>query len=273
LRCTINPPVLLVLATQTVLITSCYEQPLNERVRLLLRLEFLFEKVTQTATGQSVWDSRTALQGLFEILSLTGRNEVRSELLKELERHAASLGRLRQSPGVDTGILDTILQDIAQAVDGLRGQNNLVLEAVRRTDFLSAIRQRSGIPGGTCQFDLPALHYWLQQDSTVRTYHLTHWLEPLQPMQEAVNLILGLIRDSALPRQAVAVRGFFQQALDSTAPNQLVRVMLSSEQGVFPEISGGRHRVSIRFMEQPDPNQRAGQSTEDIDFWLVCCVI
>jgi cell division protein ZapD len=253
--------------------TCCYEQPLNERIRLLLRLEFLFEKVIQTASGQSVWDSRTALQGLSEILSLTGRNEVRSELLKELERHAASLGRLRQSPGVDTDVLDTVLQDIAQAVNNLRGQDNLALEAVRRNDFLSALRQRSGIPGGTCQFDLPALHYWLQQDSTVRAYHLTQWLEPLQPMQEAVNLILGLIRDSALPRQAVAVRGFFQQTLNSTAPNQLVRVILSSEQGVFPEISGGRHRVSIRFMEQPDPNQRAGQSTEDIDFWLVCCVI
>jgi cell division protein ZapD len=261
------------LSRQTVSTTICYEQPLNERVRLLLRLEFLFAKVSQTATGQSIWDSLTALQGLFEILSLTNRNELKAEFFKELERHAVFLGRLRQNPGVDTDILDAILQEISLTVDGLRGLNNLAVDALRRNEFLSAIRQRSSIPGGTCQFDIPALYHWLQQDSTVRTYHLAHWLEPLQPMQQAVELILRLIRDSAVPRRALAIRGFFQHSLNGTAPNQLVRVMLSAEQGVFPEISGGRHRFSIRFIAQPDPSQRASQSTDDIDFWLVCCVI
>ena len=252
--------------------TICYEQPLNERIRLLLRLEFLFEKINQTAVGDSIWDSLTALQGLFEILGMSGRNEFRSDFLKELERHAAILGRLRQSAQVDTELLDTILQEITVTIEGLRGLNHVALEALRRNEFLSAVRQRSGVPGGICQFDLPALHYWLQQDSAVRTHHLCNWLEPLQPLQLAIELLLKLVRDSAVPREALAARGFFQQTLDSHSPNQLVRVWLPQELGTFPEISGGRHRFTIRFMEQPDPDQRASQSKGDIHFWLACCV-
>ena len=252
--------------------TICYEQPLNERIRLLLRLEFLFEKINQTAIGDSTWESLIALQGLLEILGMAGRNEFRSDFLKELERHAALLERLRRSAQVDTELLDAILREITIAIEGLRGLNYLALEALRRNEFLSTVRQRSAIPGGICQFDLPALHYWLQQDSSVRIRHLSNWLEPLQPLQLAIELLLKLVRDSAEPREVVAVRGFFQQTLDSHSPNQLVRVWLPAEVGAFPEISGGRHRFTIRFMEQPDPNQRASQSKGDIQFWLACCV-
>ena len=254
------------------LATICYEQPLNERIRLLLRLEFLFEKIDQTAVGDSIWESLTALQGLLEILGMAGRNEFRSDFLKELERHAALLQRLRRSTQVDTELLDAILREIALTIEGLRGLNHMALEALRRNEFLSAVRQRSAVPGGICQFDLPVLHYWLQQDSSVRSRHLNDWLEPLQPLQLAIDLLLKLVRDSAEPREVVAARGFFQQTLDSHFPNQLVRVWLPAEVGAFPEISGGRHRFTIRFMEQPDPNQRASQSKGDIQFWLACCV-
>ena len=170
------------------------------------------------------------------------------------------------------GVLDAILREIGITIEGLRGLNHMALEALRRNEFLSAVRQRSAVPGGICQFDLPTLHYWLQQDSSVRIRHLDNWLEPLQPLQLAIDLLLKLVRDSADPRQAVAVCGFFQQTLDSHSPNQLVRVWLPAEVGAFPEISGGRHRFTIRFMEQPDPNQRASQSEGDIQFWLACCV-
>ena len=37
-----------------------YEQPLNERMRTFLRLEFLFKQVQYLATKESSWDSRGA---------------------------------------------------------------------------------------------------------------------------------------------------------------------------------------------------------------------
>lgn len=251
----------------------CYEQPLNERVRSLLRLEFLFHQVDHALAGYSTWDSRTALLGLFDILAVTGRNEFKGELLKELERHAATLNRLRQSPGIDSDTLSAVLAEIGAVIGRIHRLDSLALDAVRQIDFLSAIHKRSQVPGGTCRFDLPALYHWLQQDSLVRDEHLQEWLAPFAPLREAVALILQLIRESAIPQPEIAIRGFFQRGLDPGAPNQLIRVLLSPGGILFPEISGGRHRFTIRFLDQPDPNHRATQSRADVEFDLACCVI
>lgn len=254
--------------------TVCYEQPLNERTRALLRLEFLFQQVEYATAGSTHWDSRLALQGLFDILDLTGRNEFKGELLKELERHAATLGRLQQTPGVDAATLDQVLAKIAQVTQRIyRKLDNPRIDAVRQTDFLGAIHKRHHVPGGTCRFDVPALHHWLQQDDAVRNRHIQEWLEPFAPMREAVVLILQMVRDSATLHAEIAVQGFFQRGLDGTAANQLIRVLLQVGNAIFPEISAGQHRFTIRFLEQPDPNRRAVQSRADIPFELACCAI
>lgn len=255
--------------------TLCYEQPLNERIRALLRLEFAFQQVEYAVAGGCAgWESRMALQGLFDIFDLTGRNEFKGELLKELERHAATLGRLRQTPGVDASTLDRILTEIARVTERAHNDlDNWSMDAVRQTDFLSAVYKRNHVPGGACCFDLPGLHYWLHQDNAVRNRCLQEWMEPFAPMREAVFLILQLIRESAAPYPEVARRGFFQRGLDNAASHQLIRVLLPSDTGVFPEISAGRHRFAIRFLEQPDPNRRAVQSTDDVAFELACCAM
>lgn len=75
------------------------------------------------------------------------------------------------------------------------------------------------------------------------------------------------------PHPEVAYRGFFQRSLDSNTSHQIIRVLLPHEEAIFPEISGGRHRFTIHFLEQPNPNRRAIQRTTDIPFELACCVI
>lgn len=253
--------------------TVCYEHPLNERVRALLRLEFLFQQVNHAMMNDSVWDSRMALQGLFDIFSLTSRNEFKGDLLKELERHAITLSRLRQTPGVDNSALEGVLVKINEVIRRIHCSDNQTQDAVRQTDFLSTAHKRSHIPGGCCQFDLPALYYWLQAAHPVRVEHLQGWLAPFGAMQDAIALILQLIRESAKPRSEIAVKGFFQRGLDSGAPHQLIRVLVPLQWGCFPEISGGRHRFSIHFLSQPNPNCRAVQHIADIPFQLACCAI
>ena len=250
-----------------------YEQPLNERMRALLRLEFLFQQVEHALDGRSTWDTRGALQGLFNILAVTGRNELKKELIKELERHAAALGRLRQSPGVNPQALSEVLTEISEVICQIHRINTLGMDALRQNEFLGVAQQRFQVPGGACRFDLPALHYWLQQAPEIRHQHLQEWLAPFAPMRTAVCLILRLVRDSATFEPEKAVNGFFQRALDANAQNQLIRVRLAAEETCFPEISGGRHRFTIRFLEQPDPNRRAIAISTDIEFALACCVI
>jgi len=253
--------------------TVCYEQPLNERVRMLLRLEFLFLQITHAAAGRTPWDSRFAVQILFDIINLAHRNELKTEILKELERHSTSLSRLRQTPGVDAAALDGILQELDRSLDGMRKLDSTALEEIRQNEFLNAIRQRSNVPGGTCRFDMPALHHWLLRDESARSRQIHAWLDPFLPIQQSVGLLLKLIRASANPRPETAAQGFFQKSLDNAAPNQLVRVQLPADTDFFPEISAGRHRFSIRFMEQPNPNRRPTPTDKDVAFQLLCCVI
>lgn len=251
----------------------CYEQPLNERVRVLLRLEFLFEQFDFFLAQTPPWASRGALQALFEILNLTARSDLRSELRKELDRHVKYLNRLQRTEGVNAEALARILHEVSQSVEIVQGTDSAAQEDVRQNDFLSSIRQRSVIPGGTCLFDLPGLHHWLLHAPAVRQRQLEAWIAPFRPWLQGVSLVLRLIRDSASASVETAENGFFQRSLDSSAPSQLIRVLLPSHTRVYPEISGGRHRFAIRFLEQDNPDQRPVQTSSAVSFQLVCCII
>ena len=77
-----------------------YEYPFSERIRTLLRLEDLFDKLLYFCGQQHSYDHHTALLTLFEILEVTSRADLKSDLLQELERQRQSLAAYRGSPDV-----------------------------------------------------------------------------------------------------------------------------------------------------------------------------
>ena len=70
----------------------------------------------------------------------------------------------------------------------------------------------------------------------------------------------------------IAHEGFFQQSLDSNLPIQLIRVAVPAELPYFAEISAGKHRLTIRFLE-PQPGRRPLQAQESVEFQLTCCTL
>ena len=181
------------------------------------------------------------------------------------------LNRLVSNPGVDEGRLIALLGEIDARVGALHSAGPLT-QPLRDHEFLNMIRNRTAIPGGTCEFDLPAYHFWLSQPDAMRREDLERWLGTLEPLRRAVRLILNLIRNSAGATDERASGGMFQRTLDAAAPCHLIRVMLADDARCFPEISGSKHRFTIRFLELPDLNGRAAQSKDDVPFRLVCCV-
>lgn len=251
-----------------------YEQPLNERIRTFLRLEFLFKQAGyQLREGTSVWDARAALATLLEVLNILTRGDLKTEIMKELERHTANLARLEQNPEVDRRRFKQVLDDLERLIDRLHDTDGQFGQHLRQNEFLNSIKQRSAIPGGSCDFDLPAYHYWLQRPGEDRIRDLLTWFSPLDCLQQSIDLILRLTRQSAMPTREVAVSGFFQKALESNLPCQMIRVVLPATVPCFAEISGGRHRFTVRFLQQPRPDVRAVQSTQDVVFELTCCII
>lgn len=250
-----------------------YEQPLNERIRSFLRLEFLFQQAAHFLRGASIWSSHAALTSLLEIQDLLGRSDFKTEVLKELERDTAALARLEQNPEVDRARLTEILDELDGLIDRLHAQTQPLGHELRTNEFLSSIRQRTAIPGGTCMFDLPGYHHWLRRPSEQRIRDLSNWLGSYDVLRQSIEIILRLIRDSASPQLRVAEQGFYQQSLDSNVPCQLLRVAVPAEADYYPEVSGGKHRFTIRFWFQESPGVRPRQVKDDVAFQLSCCII
>lgn len=248
-----------------------FEQPLNERIRMFLRIEQLIERFEYCLRGETKEDSHHALITLLEVMDLAARGDLKSELMKELKRQTANLEALQAAPGVDQESLQAIVSSHHRLIDSLHSQNGHPGGQLKNNEFLNSIKQRSVIPGGTCDFDLPAYHYWLTRPIEHRNTDLRGWLEPFQQIHAASAIILDLVRKSANPRPERAVNGFFQRNLDPDQPFQMIRVLLPREASCFPEVSAGKHRFSIRFLEIGDLASRPSQVRTDIDFSLACC--
>ncbi len=249
-----------------------YEQPLNERMRIFLRLESLTYEAAHNLHRRSAWDSRATLHSVLDISAIVSRADLKTEVIKELERQAANLSRLEDKPGIDHRRLAGILDQLDILTDRLHSITGPVGQEVRENDFLKSVMQRSAVPGGTCHFDLPAYHLWLQQPAEHRIRDLERWLGAFEPLTLSIALILRLVRDSTDARAATAIDGFYQQTLDTSVPYQMIRTFVPAEFPYFAEISGGKHRFTVRFMRQ-NLNERAVQVAENIDFELACCVV
>ncbi|NIQ09928.1 MAG: cell division protein ZapD, partial [Gammaproteobacteria bacterium] len=191
------------------------------------------------------------------------------ELLKELERSTGNLRGLLQNPKVDHERLGTILRALEHLTVNLHGLPAQPGQALREDSFITSIRQRSSIPGGTCDFDLPIYHWWLDQSWKIREQEQKRWYSSLNAVRQAIEMLLKMIRNSAEPRTLSTDNGSYQQQLDSNIPYQMVRVMLPDNSPYYTEISGSKHRFSLRFLKQGQG--KAGVAEDTVNFKLSCC--
>ncbi len=253
------------------LVPIVYEQPLNERMRTFLRLEFLYIQAGYHSETASPWSSRAAVASLLEILAITARGDARNDAMKELERHAHLLQEFQSKPGVDTARLRSLLSNITRLRGDLTAAGGNFMAPLRDSEFLSAIKHRSAIPGGTCDFDLPDYSYWLHRPPEVRGAEFNSWLATIRPLCDAIAELLWLTRENARPKKEVAVSGVYQIQFDRENPCQLVRITLDPHSDLFPEISGSQHRCTVRFLRWTDTGRRPVHVEADVPFVLTCC--
>jgi cell division protein ZapD len=255
-----------------------YEYPFNESIRTMLRLEHLFARLSVLVSRDAPVDHHFALATIFEVMDVASRADLKSDLLKELERHRTQLQAYRGLLGVDERALDAITGRIEQAFAGLNALQGKAGQSLASNDWLMSIRSRISIPGGTCEFDLPAYYAWQQHPAERRREDLQGWSATLAPLAQALQVLLGLLRDSGTPQRMVAPSGQYQQGLQpagaaaASGPKvfQLLRVRVDAADGLVPEISGHRLMVSIRFMK-PDAEGRLRSAGADCRFELSLC--
>ena len=248
-----------------------YEQPLTERLRAFLRLEFLWQQAEYHRSTPTSLSSRAAVASLLEILAITARGDARGDVLKELERQMALLRDYQNRQGVDAGRLRSILTDLVRRRDELNGAGSNFMQPLRDSEFLAAIKHRSAIPGGTCEFDLPDYFHWLNRPAERRVDDLKGWLGTIRPLCEAVSELLWITRENARPRRETATGGVYQLSFDRDAPVQLLRITLPGDSTLYPVVSGSQHRCTVRFLSWTGVTTRPVQRPDDVQFVLTCC--
>jgi cell division protein ZapD len=246
-----------------------YEYPLSERVRTLLRFEDLYERVEYFLSKSDALEHHTALVSIFEILEVASRADLKSDLLQELERQKHTLESLRENPDVSAAALDDILAKIDQSASRLFQASGKVGQELRENDWLMSIKQRTSIPGGVCEFDLPSYHFWLQQNSDQRRHDLNQWLSPFVPIREAVVIVLRLLRESGKHTTQVAHQGVYQQMMGGRVA-QMLRISLSRNYQCVPEISANKYALNIRFTSN-EGAQRPKTVETSVEFELTFC--
>ncbi len=251
---------------------NIYELPLNEKMRTFIRLEFLFSEVEHFLAGSTIWDLRSAVNALIATLSVVCRPEIKTDLMKELDRINANLAKFDSKSGVNSGVLSDLRDDLTSKSRSLRNMEGQLGQGLKQNELVSALRQRESIPGGALAMDMPSYAHWLNQSYAQCVADIQTWLASFTLVKEAVDLILSLIRGSVVAHDVVAKAGFYQLTLDPDVANQIVRVILPKNADCFPEISGGRHRFTVRFL-RPNGFERPVQVEDDVTFKLICCAL
>ncbi len=252
---------------------TLYEFPLNEKMRNLMRIENQFAQFEHFSTRTSIWDSQTSLMVLLDIVNSIEKNDIKNEITKELERSIATLSNLTDAPAVNSYRLQQTLDDLKTHLHAMQNISGKILRPLREEDLLNVIRQRTSVGSSINCFEIPNFYFWINKSGDYRQQQLKKWFEEIKPIATATTMLLNLSRDSATFDIRLAENGFFQKSLNTQQACQMVRIEIPSDSAYFPETSGSKHRISVRFLTYENTNQRPIQVAGDVEFAMSCCGI
>lgn len=245
--------------------TIDYEYPLHERVRTYLRLEHL-KQLLKPGTPVEASNYARYFDALFAILELCERSDVRTDVQKDLDRRRAQLQVWAQHPDVNQDQVQALAQHVQQAIQAIQPLSRIGSH-LKQDRLLSVTRQRFGMPGGTCNFDVPQLHYWLHQSQERRDADCARWWEEFRVLFAGLELELELLRGQSQFEWVVAEGGLLQE---STEPLSLLRIRVPDSIPAYPVISGHKQRFSIRFLSNC-PQQGKASFESDVEFEIALC--
>jgi len=243
-----------------------YEHPLNERIRNYLKLEQLLTQARHCLPEQINDNYQVFFNALFAIFDTLDRNDIRGELIKDMEKLEQHLVVWSKSPDVDDSVLEENLKQLVGLSCTLRG-NLPPWHSLKDDKLLASIKQRFAIQGGSSIFDLPQMQFWLSRPTEEIASRMQQWLLKLKELELSLSLILKFIRQRNTFETVNTESGFYQ---DSGEGVLLLRIKIDKNAEYYPTVSGNKFRYSIRFMLPCDKTGRK-YSNQATTFELARC--
>ncbi|MDO5530821.1 cell division protein ZapD [Sutterella sp.] len=249
-----------------------YEFPFSEKVRFYLRFETLARRYLWFVEQNSPIAHQSAIGTLFDLSDVAARSDLKNDLVKELSREQRDLEAQRAQSAGDAVTSDELTRRIEELklvsrqvtqIVGRSGQN------IRDLQWLQLVRNRQPLPGGTCEFDMPFLHFWLAQSAEERRRELRELSATLSPTINAVAIILRHLRSTTEMHNAHAVKGVAQVPVNGRNYS-LCRIWIRSGSNLIPEVSANKFALFIR-LSRPDEQHILHYTTEEIDFQIGLC--
>jgi len=246
-----------------------YEQPLNETVRTCLRLESLFAQTQSRLKKSGYWNDNATVASLIDLITVLERPDFKTKLTQALMSYKEVLHQHSKDPNLNQEKIDSLMTDVIENIDYLQTTPGKLTQEIDKVEFLSTVRLRSKL-GGMCNFDLPVYNYWLHQPEERRQEDLQTWFTTFKSIERASNLLIELIRRSGQFSMVTANNGYYEQTLDPQINYQMIRIRTIADAVAFPDISVGRHRMSVHFFSL-NIEERPLQYKEDFTFEIACC--
>ncbi len=243
-----------------------YEHPLNEKQRTFMRVEYLFGQLDSCRSLSHPFQLQVFFDALFAMVELLDRSDLRSDIAKELERNEHNLVKWSQHPEICNAALEETLRQVINLQNTL-SKKEKVCNPLKDDPFLESIRKRFTMPGPSCDFDLPQLHFWMQLNPQDKKAQIDGWLEHLSSTREAIYLIQTFVRERSNFVNTKAPGGFYQ---DNSENLDMLRIKYTPAYGAYPTVSGNKYRYAIRFMRLCDEQGRTTVD-EDVMFSLARC--
>lgn len=250
--------------------TIIYEQPLNEVIRVCLRLEQLFHQVDHQLNDTTMLGTRNVITYIIHILQVLDRPDLKAKLAKELSQLLSNLLRYGDAPQVDAVKFKDLTQQLEELSRSLIDSSGKIGQRLREIELLNTLRMHLASPGGGCSFDFPLYYYWLQQPADKRQAIIKDWLNDFAQIKTASALVLDLVRNNAKKEEKTAIHGFYQELLDPQSNLRMIRIGIEHNVPAYPEISIGRHFLGVRFFF-PDIQKRPTQYSENLTFSIAYC--
>lgn len=247
---------------------AVFEHPLNEKTRLFMRLSYLMKRFNYHLEDPTPENCQAAVVILLELYNLSSRLDVKNAALHVLDFQTQAVRQAEGVQGVDAARAARILAKLEEKSKQLYSFRGQLGQHLKTHSFLNILRQRASIAGGINSLDIPLFNYWLNQSNEERVSDLRGWARPYEIAFEAIELLLELIYQGLEEQELTAEGGFYQSSLSPEREYQILSIELPRTSQLYPEISAGKQRFSVRFVDATMLEEKGKQIIENVDFKL-----